>query len=117
MKSITKVILGIVSIIVVITFIVGLFVAPIVIQYNHKQEFEGTITDKYNKRDGDKDKFYIVLDNKTVLKNQDLLFKGRFNSSDVQATLKNGDKVKVKTIGYRVHFLSMYPNIYEINKQ
>lgn len=117
MKTGVKIILGIISVVFVIAFIIGLFVTPVVVQYNHKQEFEGTITDKYNKRDGDKDKFFVVLDNKTVLKNQDLLFKGRFDSADVQATLKTGDKVKAKTIGYRVHFLNMYPNIYEINKQ
>lgn len=50
------------------------------------------------------DKFYIVLDNKQVIENSDLLFKKKFDSADIQARLKVGDKVEVKTIGYRIHF-------------
>ena len=63
-----------------------------------------TITDKYNKRQDKEDKFYIVLDDKQVIENSDLFFKGKFDSADIQARLKVGDKVKVKTIGYRIHF-------------
>lgn len=108
-------------------FIIGIFIlmvlaiiSPIfmtVAQYNHKQTFEGKITEKYNKRSGDTDKFYIVLDNDKVIKNTDLLLKGKFNSADVQAKLKVGDKVKVKTIGYRVHLLNMYPIMYEVKEE
>lgn len=81
--------------------------------YNHTQEYKGTITEKYNKRTSKEDKFYIVLDNKTVIKNSDLLFKGKFDSADIQAKLKVGDKVKIKTIGYRIHILDLYPTLYE----
>lgn len=104
--------LGCIGLIVIIA--ISLFVTPIIVQYNHKQEFTGEITDKYNKRDGDSDKFYVVLDDKTIVQNSDLLFKGRFNSADVQAQLKVGDKVKIKTIGYRIQILSMYPQMYEV---
>lgn len=104
--------LGCIGLIVIIA--IALFVTPIIVQYNHKQEFTGEITDKYNKRDGDNDKFYVVLDDKTIIKNSDLLLKGRFNSADVQAQLKEGDKVKIKTIGYRIQILSMYPQMYEV---
>ena len=118
MSSKVKEILIVGGFILAITIIIlGLIFAPTIIQYNHKQTFEGEITDKYNKRSGDSDKFYIVLDDSTVLQNRDLLFKGRFNSADVQATLKVGDKVKVKTIGYRIHFFNMFPKIYEVEKR
>ena len=51
------------------------------------------------------DKFYIVLDNKQVIENSDLLFIQNFDSADIQAKVKRiGDKVEVKTIGYRIHF-------------
>ncbi|RNM38505.1 hypothetical protein EF900_20040, partial [Staphylococcus aureus] len=55
-------------------------------EYNHKEIYTGKITDKYNKRGEEIDTFYIVLDNKKVIANTDLIFKGRFNSADVQAT-------------------------------
>ncbi|HCV8573465.1 TPA: hypothetical protein OWU38_002169 [Staphylococcus aureus] len=84
--------------------------------YQHKETHQGTITDKYNKRQDKEDKFYIVLDNKQVIENSDLLFKKKFDSADIQARLKVGDKVEVKTIGYRMHFLNLYPVLYEVKK-
>ncbi|SUJ95064.1 hypothetical protein [Staphylococcus aureus] len=87
-----------------------------VVSYQHKETHQGTITDKYNKRQDKKDEFYIVLDNKQVIENSDLLFKKKFDSADIQARLKVGDKVKVKTIGYRIHFLNLYPVLYEVKK-
>lgn len=113
-KHMDKLFKGTILLFIVITF-AGLIALPIV-QYNHKETFNGEITEKYNKRDGDSDKFYIVLDDNKVIENSDLLFKGKFDSADVQARLKVGDKVEVKTIGYRVHFLSMYPTMYEIKE-
>ncbi|HDE5295182.1 TPA: hypothetical protein PDH23_001041 [Staphylococcus aureus] len=87
-----------------------------VASYQHKELHQGTITDKYNKRQDKEDKFYIVLDNKQVIENSDLLFKKKFDSADMQARLKIGDKVEVKTIGYRIHFLNLYPVLYEVKK-
>ncbi|UIF30627.1 DUF1523 family protein [Staphylococcus aureus] len=84
-------------------------ISPIytVASYQNKEVYQGTITDKYNKRQDKEDKFYIVLDDKQVIENSDLFFKGKFDSADIQARLKVGDKVKVKTIGYRIHFLNV----------
>ena len=81
--------------------------------YNHTQEYKGTITEKYNKRTNKEDKFYIILDNKTVIKNSDLLFKGKFDSAEIQAKLKVGDEVTIKTVGFRIPILSTYPILYE----
>ena len=108
-----KIFAGIIAFLILVG--VGLTVLPI-LQYNHKETFNGEITEKYNKRDGDSDKFFIVLDDDKVIENSDLLFKGKFNSADIQAKLKVGDKVEVKTIGYRVHLLSMYPTMYEVKE-
>lgn len=98
--------------------IVLLIAIPIytVAEYKNKEIYTGEITDKYNKRSYDTDDFYIILDNKKVIANTDLIFKGKFNSADIQAQLKVGEKVKVKTIGYRVPFLNFYPKLYEIEK-
>lgn len=86
------------------------------LEYNHKETHVGTVTDKYNKRSEKSDKFYIVLDDKKVIMNTDLIFKGYFDSADKQAHLRVGDKVKVTTIGFRIPFLSMYPKVYEIER-
>lgn len=104
--------------VVVIILLVLLIGEPIytIAEYNHKEIYTGKITDKYNKRGDESDNFYIVLDNKKVIANTDLIFKGRFNSADVQATLHVGEKVKVKTIGYRIPIISSYPKMYEVEK-
>lgn len=103
---------------VVVILLVLLIGGPIytVAEYMHKENYTGKITDKYNKRGDKSDKFYIVLDNKKVIENTDLIFKGRFNSADVQGTLRVGEKVKVKTIGFRIPIISSYPKMYEIEK-
>ena len=101
-----------------LSMIVLLIAIPIytVAEYKNKEIYTGEITDKYNKRSYDTDDFYIILDNKKVIANTDLIFKGKFNSADIQAQLKVGEKVKVKTIGYRIPFLNFYPKLYEIEK-
>ena len=94
-------------------------ISPIytVASYQNKRKYiKGTITDKYNKRQDKEDKFYIVLDNKQVIENSDLLLKKKFDSADIQAKLKIGDKVEVKTIGYRIHFLEFISVLYEVKK-
>lgn len=103
----------------IIVVFLGLIALPItvtVLQYKNEEVYEGIITDKYNKRSGDSDKFYIVLDDDKVIQNKDLLFKKKFNSADIQASIHKGDKVKIKTIGYRIHFFDMYPILYDISR-
>lgn len=109
---------NILLLLVCIILFLGAISIPIItaLEYNHKETHVGTITDKYNKRSEKSDNFYIVLDNKTVIENTDLLFKGYFDSADKQAQLRIGDKVKVTTIGFRIPILSMYPKVYEIER-
>lgn len=85
-----------------------------VVSYFHKETFTGTITDKYTKRNNSEDDFFIVLDDKKVIMNTDITMKARFNSADVQAELNKGDKVRVKTIGYRIPMLDTFPKMYEV---
>ena len=81
-------------------------ISPIytVASYQNKEVHQGTITDKYNKRQDKEDKFYIVLDNKQVIENSDLFFKGKFDSADIQARLKVGDKVKLRRLDIEYTF-------------
>lgn len=47
----------------------------------------------------------------------DSLFRWRFDSADTYNMIKEGETYKFTTGGYRVPFLSMYPNIYEVVKE
>lgn len=108
----------IIALLISLILILLLAVLPVmtILEYNHKETHVGTVTDKYNKRSEKEDNFYIVLDNKTVIQNTDLLFKGYFDSADKQAQLRIGDKVKITTIGFRIPILSMYPKAYKIER-
>lgn len=55
-----------------------------------------------------------------VFENEDNLLLGKFNSSDILAKIKkyeeNGKSFKVKTVGFRIGFLSMYQNIIKVEE-
>lgn len=57
---------------------------------------------------------YLIFTENETFENTDLLFEGKFNSSDLQSKLSKGKEYKVRVYGWRVPFLSMYRNIVEI---
>lgn len=85
-----------------------------------KEVVRGVVTDKYVKRTDDEDVFYIVVeddqDKTHVLQNDDVLIAGKFDSADVQARVKIGERYRFETIGVRVPFMSMYPHITKFQK-
>jgi hypothetical protein len=64
---------------------------------------------------GDKiESYYLVYTDKGTFKLEDDLFRGNFYSSDVYGKLKQDSTYTFKTSGYRIGFLSSYPNIIEV---
>jgi hypothetical protein len=57
---------------------------------------------------------YLVYTDGEVFKNTDSVLVLKFNSSDVQNQLKEGETYKVQVAGWRILFLSMYRNILSI---
>lgn len=82
--------------------------------YGNEQTIECTIDEKWIKRTSSKgsDKYLVSCDGK-VYKITDLFFKGKFNSADIYAKLKEGKKYKITVTGYRIGFFSEYQNINE----
>lgn len=76
-----------------------------------------TVTDKVVKNGNDSGKYLIFGEdeNGTVhtFEITDSSLRFRFNSSDVYAAIKTGNKYEFTVGGSRNHFLSWYPNIYE----
>lgn len=95
--------------------IVALVVSFSIFSYYHVTTIEGTVVDKYNKRDGKSDKFYIVVkdedNNEKVLENTDSTLMLKWDSADIQAKVKEGKRYKVELRGWRVPILSMFPNV------
>lgn len=106
-----KMILGAIAAILLI----GLLVFLASIGYQNEEIIECTIEDKWVKRSGKSDIYLVQCDNE-VYQITDLLFKGKFNSSDIYANLKVGKNYEITTTGYRFEFLSMYKNINKYEK-
>lgn len=58
--------------------------------------------------------FYLVYTDKGTFKLEDDLFRGNFYSSDVYGKIKQDSTYTFKTSGYRIGFMSSYPNIIEV---
>lgn len=98
-----------------IFFAVLLFISAIVvgtiIDLGNKQTFDATITSTQI----DDGNIYFILEKSDgtsmVYENEDSLWYGKFNSSDYIMNLKVGQTYTFTTVGYRIPFLSAYPNI------
>ena len=64
----------------------------------------------------DNDSKYLIFTDKEVFEETDEWLKGKFNSSDMYNQLKVGNTYRVKVIGFRIPFLSMYRNIIEVEE-
>ena len=85
-------------------------------------EYTITVTDKERIYKGSGDtsssKYLVFGDddngNSLVFENTDCFIRGKWNSSNIQGQLKEGNTYKVTVVGYRVPFFSMYQNIIKI---
>lgn len=81
-----------------------------------------TITDKERVYDKDESKYLIFgEDVKTgetrVFQNTDSFFRGKFDSSNVYGSLKEGETYTVTVVGYRFPLFSWYENIIKYEKE
>lgn len=103
--------------IIYLIIIVAILLIPIGIkigQYTSNEEIEITVKDKYIKNGKDNGKYLVVDEEDNTYEITDMLFKGKFNSTDIYNRLEIGKTYKVKISGHRIRFLSMYQNINEI---
>ncbi len=87
--------------------------------YTNEQEIEITIKDKYIKNGSGKNsssKYLVVDTENNTYQITDLLFKGKFNSTDLYNQLEINKKYKIEITGNRIHYFSMYPNINKIKE-
>lgn len=103
-------ILAIVVFIIVVIFVVGISM----IGYSNTEEIKITVMDKYIKRSGDYDKYMVVDTLGNAYEISDLMFIGKFNSTDLYNQLKIGHTYIVSISGVRNNFFSMYKNINRI---
>ena len=83
-------------------------------------EYIVTVTDKERVYDENGSKYLVFTEdsegNILVFENTDNMFRGKFDSSDMQGELKERHTYKITAIGYRISFLSMYQNIIAVEE-
>ena len=99
--------------IILVVAIVVLLVSGI--KTGNRTEVEITIEDKWIKATKDSSDYMLSDTSGNVYVVSDSLILLSFDASDRYAAIDVGRTYGVTTIGWRVPFLSMYPNIVEIN--
>lgn len=81
-----------------------------VITVNDKEYVVNTNNDHHNGR------YLIFTESGEAFANSDDIFLLKFNSSDIFAQLKKGERYRIYTVGFRWRLMSMYQNIYKIER-
>lgn len=110
--------------VVFFVIILGLGVISSIVFSFNDTEYTITVTDKERIYEGNGDtsssKYLVFGDddngNSLVFENTDCFIRGKWNSSNIQGQLKEGNTYKVTVVGYRVSFFSMYQNIIKIEE-
>lgn len=86
------------------------------IQYSNEETIEIVVKDKYIKRKSNDDIYMVVSEDDETYKIMDMIFIGKFNSTDLYNQLEIGKRYKITTTGIRNNFLSEYKNINKIEE-
>lgn len=107
-----NIILSLLGVVAIIGIIVLIVFIGFQFEYGNEQRVTCTVDDKWIKRaSGDDEELYLVSCDEQVYKISDLLFKGKFDSSNIYAKLKIGKKYELTVTGYRFGYFSSYQNI------
>lgn len=110
MIDLEKVLIYITCVLLTLCVVTTLILPPI-LGYTNKETTEITIKDKYVDVNNENGVFLVVSTDNYTYKVSDLLFKGKFNSTDIYNNLEIGKTYEIETTGYRIPFFSEYKNI------
>ena len=115
-------------VVVVIVVLLIAVLSEVIFSFNDT-EYTVTITGKDRITESSKDsdgnsrtssKYIVFADdengNSLVFENTDCFIRLKFNSSNVQGQLKEGNTYKITVVGYRVPFFSWYQNIIKVDE-
>ena len=96
--------------------VIGIIIAPSVVKVMNERTVTVTVTDKAVKRGSGKSAkdCYMIFTDDTTYEITDSLLKWRFDSSDLYGTIEVGQTYEMDVAGFRVPFISAYPNIYSV---
>lgn len=104
--------------VVLLSIVAIIFIFSILPLLNTTTYINVTVVDK--SYSGESDGYLVWVEDENgvqyELQNEDILLKGKFNSSTIQGKLKEGEKYNITTVGWRIPLFSAYPNIVEYEK-
>lgn len=107
----------------IVIFMLFTIVGSQVIFNFNDTEYIIKVTDKdrvYGSGDSSSSKYLVFGDdeneNSLVFENTDCFIRFKWNSSNIQGHLKEGNTYKITVVGYRVPFFSMYQNIIKVEE-
>lgn len=111
-------------IIIMIAVVLGMTIGYQAMFSFNDTDYKITVTDKERIYKGSGDtsssKYLVFGDdengNALVFENTDCFIRGKWNSSNIQGQLKEGNTYKITVVGYRIPFFSMYQNIIRIEE-
>ncbi len=107
---------------IIIAILIFLMAIGVISSNFNDTDYVITITDKERIFDEDKSssKYLVFGDDENneslVFENTDCLIRGKWDSSNIQGELKEGNTYKVTVVGYRIPFLSWYQNIIKVEE-
>ena len=106
---------------VILIAIIFLFIISFDIICNFNDtEYTITVTGKERIVEDSSSKYLVFSEdihgNVFVFENTDCLLRWKWDSSNIQGQLKEGNTYKIVVVGFRVPFLSMYQNIIKIEE-
>ena len=108
---------GCLELIILVIVIVAIVLFSWVTNFNDT-EYVVTVTEKERVIDGDCSRYLVFTEDEQgeviVFENTDNILRGKFDSSNMQGEIKEGETYVFTVVGYRVPFLSMYQNIIEV---
>jgi len=100
-----------------IAFVIVCIVASITISVVEAFDidyYDVTVTDKDIKRNSESTDIYLIYTDNTTYVITDSFIHWRFDSSDLYGSIREGQRYRIKTCGWRIPFLSSYENILEV---
>ena len=97
-------------------FIVGILIlnaGPLMYNYGNARQLEMVVQDKYIKDN----MYYVADDEGNAYKITDLPLLFKWDSTDIYNSLEIGEEYEIETTGFRIPFLSEYPNINEVKEK
>ena len=98
-------------------FVSAMILVPIGVSHAYAHHDERTVTCTVTDKDrgGDSGSYRVYTEQCGVLANRDSLWRGKWDSADMWVEIEPGHTYRFTLVGWRFGFLSMFPNILDVD--